>query len=136
MRIATRASIVMAGVVSLVGSALAEDMTGSQIKEYLAGKTVYAQTTGASSSGQAGAIVIYLGEDGTEHQRTPSGTIMHGTWRIEGNTLCTQWNEKPAVGCARFDTTGDTVTVIDAASGKTRATIVKTAAGNAEKLTP
>ena len=35
-----------------------------------------------------------------------------------------------------IDKTGDTVTVLDAASGQTRAKIVKTAPGNAEKLAP
>jgi hypothetical protein len=39
-------------------------------------------------------------------------------------------------GCVRYDKTGETVTVIDVTSGQTRAKIVKTAAGNAEKLAP
>ena len=34
--------------------------------------------------------------------------------------------------CVRYDKTGDTVTVTDAASGQIRGQIVKTAAGNAE----
>ena len=61
---------------------------------------------------------------------------MHGKWEIKGNTLCTEWKEKPGTGCVRYDKTGDTVTVIDAASGQTHAKIVKTATGNAENLTP
>jgi hypothetical protein len=36
----------------------------------------------------------------------------------------------------RYDKTGNTVTVIDAASGQARAKVVKTASGNAEKLAP
>jgi hypothetical protein len=61
---------------------------------------------------------------------------MHGTWVIKGNTNCTDWKERPGSGCVRYDKTGGTVTAVDAASGKTRAKIVKTAAGNAENLKP
>jgi hypothetical protein len=62
--------------------------------------------------------------------------MMHGNWEIKDNTLCANWKEKPGTGCVRYDKTGDAVTVIDAASGNTRAKIVKTAPGNAEKLAP
>ncbi len=69
-------------------------------------------------------------------QKTPTGAIWHGKWEIKGNTNCTEWKERPNTGCVRYDKNGDTVTVIDAASGQTRAKIVKTAAGNTEKLAP
>jgi len=55
---------------------------------------------------------------------------------IKGNTNCTDWKERPGTGCVRYDKIGDAVTVIDVASGQTRAKVVKTAPGNAEKLTP
>jgi hypothetical protein len=136
MRIAAHAIIITTGVVGLIGSALAADMTGADIKAFLSGKTAYLETTAASASGVAGQVVIYWAEDGTALYKTPSGTMMHGKWEIKGNTLCTDWKERPNTGCVRYDKNGDTLTVIDAASGKTRAKIVKTAAGNAEKLAP
>jgi hypothetical protein len=68
--------------------------------------------------------------------KTPTGAMWHGKWEIKGNTACTDWKEKPNNPCVRYDKTGDTITVIDAVSGQTRAKVVKTAAGNAEKLTP
>jgi hypothetical protein len=136
MRIATNAIVVTTGVVGLFGSALAADLTGAEIKAFLSGKTVYLEATAASASGQAGQGVIYWAEDGTALYKTPSGTIMHGKWEIKGNTNCTDWKERPGTGCVRYDKAGDTVTVIDTASGQTRAKIVKTAPGNAEKLTP
>jgi hypothetical protein len=136
MRIATRAIIVATGVIGLIGPAFATDMTGAEIKTFLSGKTVYLETTTASSSGQAGQSVIYWAADGTALFKTANGSIMHGTWVIKDNTNCTDWKERPGSGCVRYDKVGDTVTVIDAASGKTRAKIVKTAAGNAEKLAP
>jgi hypothetical protein len=136
MRIATCAVIVVAGVVGLAGSAFAADMTGAQIRAFLSGNTVYLQTTAASSSGQAGQGIIYWAPDGTALFKTANGSLMHGTWVIKDNTNCTDWKERPSSGCVRYDKNGDTITVIDAANGKTRATIVKTAAGNAEKLAP
>ena len=111
-------------------------MTGAEIKTFLSGKTAYLETTAASAAGVAGKVVIYWAEDGTALYKTPSGTMMHAKWETKGNTNCTEWKEKPGTGCVRYDKTGDGVTVIDVASGKVRAKIVKTAPGNAEKLTP
>jgi hypothetical protein len=136
MRIAAHAIIVTTGVVGLFGSALAADMTGAEIKAFLSGKTAYLETTAASASGNAGQGVIYWGEDGTALYKTPTGSMMHGKWEIKGNTNCTDWKERPGTGCVRYDKTGETVTVIDVNSGQTRAKIVKTAPGNAEKLMP
>ena len=44
--------------------------------------------------------------------------------------------ERPGTGCTRYDKAGDVVTIIDTSNGQTRAKIVKTVAGNAEKLAP
>jgi hypothetical protein len=62
--------------------------------------------------------------------------MMHGKWETKGNTLCADWKERPNNACVRYDKVGDAITVIDATSGQTRAKIVKTAKGNAEKLAP
>jgi len=97
---------------------------------------VYLEATAASSSGQAGQVVIYWAEDGTALYKTPSGAVMHGKWEIKGNTNCTDWKERPNTACVRYDMNGDVVTVIDSVSGQIRAKIMKTAPGNAEKLAP
>jgi hypothetical protein len=136
MRTIAGVIFVMTGAVGLIGSSLAADMTGAEIKSFLSGKTVYLETTTASASGKAGQGVIYWSEDGTALYKTPAGSMMHGKWEIKGNTNCTDWKERPGTGCVRYDKAGDAVTVIDVASGQTRAKIVKTAAGNAEKLAP
>lgn len=136
MRFATQAVLAIAGVIGLIGSAVAADMTGAEIKTLLSGKTSYLETTTASASGQAGNVVIYWNADGTALYKAPNGNMMHGTWETRGNTLCADWKERPGNACVRYDKTGDAVTVIDATSGQTRAKILKTAPGNAEKLTP
>jgi hypothetical protein len=131
-----RAISVAVGVGALVSSALAADMTGAQIKTFLSGNTVYLETTAASASGQKGQGVIYWAADGTALFKTANGSMMHGTWVVKDNTNCTDWKERPGSGCVRYDKTGDTITAVDAASGKVRAKIVKTASGNAENLKP
>jgi len=136
MRVVARVAMALVAGVTGIGSALAAELNSTEIKAMLSGKTVYLETTAVSASGQAGQGVIYWAEDGTALYKTPSGTIMHGKWEIKGNTNCTDWKERPNVGCTRYDKLGDVVTVIDATSGQTRAKIVKTAAGNAEKLAP
>jgi hypothetical protein len=136
MRVAACLIVITAGVSGLIGSALAADMTGPDIKTFLSGKTAYLETTAASATGTPGQGVIYWAEDGTALYKTPSGAMWHGNWEIKGNTLCADWKERPNNPCTRYDKTGDAVTVLDAASGQTRAKIVRTAPGNAEKLAP
>jgi hypothetical protein len=114
----------------------AADMTGPEIKSFLAGKTAYLETTAASAGGQAGQVVIYWGDDGTALYKTPAGVVMHGKWEVKDNTNCTEWKERPNTGCVRYDKTGDVVTVVDVNSGQVRAKILKTVPGNAEKLGP
>ena len=136
MNIRVQAITIAAGVFGLINLAHATDMTGAEIKTFLTNKTAYLETTAASASGQVGHVVIYWAADGTALYKTPSGTMMHGKWQVKGNTNCTDWKERPGTGCVRYDKAADGVTVIDTASGKVRAKIVKTAPGNVEKLTP
>jgi len=136
MCIIARAITLTTGVVGIISSAFAADMTGAEIKTFLSGKTTYLETTAASAAGVAGQVVIYWADDGTALYRTPSGTMMHGKWETKGNTLCADWKERPNNACVRYDKVGDSITVIDATSGQTRAKIVKSAPGNAEKLAP
>jgi hypothetical protein len=136
MRIVSRALIVTAGVVGLVGSALAADMTGAEIKAFVSGKTAYLETTADSSTGKAGQGVIYWTANGTALYKTAMGVMWHGKWEIKGDTLCPNWKEKPNSPCARYDKTGDMIMIVDTLSGKARAKVVKTAIGNAEKLNP
>ena len=131
-----RITMIAGMTLGLINSALATEMTGAEIKAFLSGKTAYVETTTASAAGVAGQVVIYWREDGTALYRTPSGTIMHGRWEIRGNTNCVDYKERPGTNCVRYDKVGDTVTVLDATSGATRAKIVKTAPGDAEKLAP
>ena len=136
MHSATRSVLWAGSSLAFVGTALAADMTGAEIKAFLYGNTTYLETTAASATAKAGQGVIYWAADGTALYKTPDGSMLHGKSEIKGNTNCTEWKERPGIGCTRYDKQGDAITVIDATSGAVRAKIVKTAPGNAEKLAP
>ena len=136
MRFVKEAVLVIAGVIGLIGSAFAAEMTGAEIKTLLSRKRAYLETTTASASGQEGNVVICWNADRTALYKAPNGNMMHGKWETKDNTLCADWKERPGNGCVRYEKTGDVVTVFDATSGQARAKIVKTVPGNAEKLTP
>ena len=59
-----------------MGTAIAADMTGDEIKAFTSGKTVYIETTPASVTGKAGQGVIYWAEDGTALYKTPTGALL------------------------------------------------------------
>jgi hypothetical protein len=89
MRFSTQTVLVTAGVIGLIGSALAADMTGTEIKTFLSGKTAYLETTAASAGGQVGNVVIYWAGDGTALYKLPTGGIMgdegqYALCRMEG----------------------------------------------------
>src|SRR5262245_22471869 len=102
MRFVAGAIIVTTGVVGLIGSALAADMTGAEIKAFISDRTTYLETTTASASGKAGPGVIYWAANGTALYKTPPGPIFHGTWEIKANTLCVDWKERPNNPCVRY----------------------------------
>ncbi|MGA8319337.1 MAG: hypothetical protein WB774_00615 [Xanthobacteraceae bacterium] len=126
-----------AATLGIIGSAFAAEMTEAELKAFLSGNTTYLETAGASASGTAGQGTIYWAEDGTALYKIPSGAIWHGTWKtISGDQLCADWKERPNNNCVQYDKDGDKITVHDAHNGEFRATIVKTAHGNAEHLAP
>jgi hypothetical protein len=86
MRVAASIVIATTGIVGLIGSAHAADMTAAEIKAFLSGNTIYLETTAASATGKPGQGVIYWAADGTSLYKTPTGAIWHGKWEIKGNT--------------------------------------------------
>jgi hypothetical protein len=135
MRIIERTILAAIGSVLLIGTAAAADLTGAEIKALLSGKSIYLENT-TSSTGGAGQGVIYYDADGTALFKTAKGPIMHGKWTIKDNTACVDWKEVPNNACSKYDKQGDTITVINTATGQPRGKIIKTAAGNAEKIGP
>ena len=135
MRTTVRATLAAGGLVAIVGTAMAADMTGDEIKATISGKTVYLEC-GATSTGGQGQGVIYFGADGTAIYKSAGRGMLNGTWAVKGNEACTDWKQVPNNPCSRYDKQGDTITLINVATNQPRCKITKTAPGNAEKLAP
>jgi hypothetical protein len=133
MRIVARL-VIATGVVGLIGSALAADLTEAEIKDLLIGKTVYVETLAGTSTGAIGQGIIFYAPDGMAHFKTPKGELWQGKYTFKGNTLCTDWKQLPNNPCSRYDKQGDTVNIVNVATGQARAKVAKTAPGNPEKL--
>ena len=134
MRTIKRAGLFAISSVFLIGSAAAAELTGAQIKELFSGKTVYLENTATSTAG-VGQGILYYATDGSAVYKTGRG-LLHGPWSIKENTLCIDWKEVPNNPCSRYDKQGDTITVINVATGQPRGKILKIVAGNPEKLAP
>ena len=135
MRNIARFAIAAASSGAVVGTAIAADMTGDEIKATISGKTVYLEC-GATSTGGQGQGVIYFGADGTAIYKSAGRGMLNGTWAVKGNEACTDWKQVPNNPCSRYDKQGDTITLINVATNQPRCKITKTAPGNAEKLAP
>ena len=135
MRTTMRAALAAAALAAVVGTAIAADMTGDEIKATISGKTVYLEC-GATSTGGTGQGIIYYATDGSALYKSAGKGMLHGTWSVKGNTACTDWKEVPNNPCSRYDKQGDTITQINVATNQPRCKISKTAPGNAEKLAP
>ena len=124
------------GTLGLASAARAADLTDAEIKSLIWGNSVYLETTGSGVTGKVGRGVIYYPGDGTALYKTPLDVMWHGKTEFKGNTVCTDWKERPNTPCSSYDKVGDTISIIDVATGQTRAKVVKTAPGNPEKLAP
>jgi hypothetical protein len=133
MRTFERTATVAISSFLLIGSAAAVEMTGAQLKELFSGKSVYLENTATSTAG-VGQGVIYYATNGNATYKTGNGRVLHGTWSIKGNTSCIDWKEVPNNPCSRYDKQGETISVINIATGQTRGKILKIVDGNPEKL--
>ena len=119
----------------LTGTAWADEMTGDEIAKLISGKTVYLELTVASTAG-VGTGSIYFAHDGTVLYKRPKGETWHGKWSPKGNSMCIDWKELPSNPCSKWDKHGETITILNTANNKVRATVSKVADGNAEKIAP
>ncbi len=120
----------------VLGSAMAADLTGDELKDLLSGKSIYVQTTAASATGTAGQGVLYYAADGRALYKTPTGAIWHGAWVIKDNAICSDWKERPTTPCSKYAKQSDTISILNATDGEVRAKVLKIVAGNVENIAP
>ena len=128
-------AIISTGVMGFTAAAVAADLTEAELKELMVGKTLYLELQAAGSvTGAGGQGAIFYAQDGIAHYKTPKGEMWQGKYSFKGNTQCSDWKQSPNNPCTRYDKQGDTITLINVATGQPRGKVVKTAAGNPEKL--
>ena len=136
MRTHTLPALAAIATAALIGTAIAAEIPGAELKELHSGKTLYMEASATATAG-AGQSAIFYGADGNAIYKTGKGEIWQGPWTIKDNTVCIEWKQGPPNNpCSRYDKQGDVITIINVKTGQPRATIKKTAAGNAENLKP
>ena len=125
-----------AGLTLLAGtsSAKAGDLAGAEITKLISGNTVYIEFNAVNVNTGAGPGVLYYAADGKVTGKFPNGSAPKGIWVMKDNTSCITWDGQPPNPCTKYDKQGEVVTLINTGDGKPRGKIVKTSAGNAEKL--
>ena len=127
----------IAAAAALGGSlmvAQAADLTGDELKTLILGNTLYFEFSAENSSGTPGQGFAHFAADGTIVAKLPDGKPRTGTWAIKDNATCITYKDRGPIPCSRYDKQGETITLINADTGKPRAKVVKTVPGNPEKL--
>ena len=136
MNTITRTLLAATGSLCFIGAVSAAEMAGADITKLISGKSVYLELTADSVAAAPGQGVIYYGTDGSVLYKTAKGVMWHGKWEVKGNTACVDWKESPNNPCTKYDKVGDTISIVNVATGKTRGKVIKVVDGNAEKLVP
>ena len=134
MGMTKRLSIALVGLSLSFVPAEASDMTGSQIRSLISGKSVYVKLNDEAAAGNHG--VIYYGADGNALFKGDQGGVWHGTWSIKGNTACVEWVEEPANPCSRYKSSQGIVEIINIATSRPRGMILRIKRGNVENILP
>jgi hypothetical protein len=120
--------------VAVPAAVQAAELTITEVKELIAGNSVYMELTAASATATPGQGVIYYAADGAALYKTAKNAIWRGSWQIKDNTVCLDWKEAPDKACTKYRKKGDTITMINTSTGQVRGKVVQSVAGNAEAL--
>lgn len=122
---------------ALIGSTAAADetMNTAQLRALVTGNTLYVEIpVGAPGAPDGGTAPIYYGEDGSAAAQLPAGLKLVGTWTLEEDRYCIDWDNGPKNSCSQLIRGSDGFVVMDAALGERRGMITRIATGNAEDL--
>lgn len=118
------------------GAALAETaMDATRLDGLLTGNTVYITVPPGGPGGENGGLApFWYGGDGRASVKLPAGMTLVGTWRIDGDHYCADWENGPKNSCSRIVKDGETIRFFDVATGEPRGTIDHIRPGNPEGL--
>ncbi|MEM7490626.1 MAG: hypothetical protein AAF390_16020 [Pseudomonadota bacterium] len=118
----------------VAGAAGAETvMDEVRLDALLTGNTVYIAVPPGGPGGETGGLApFWYGPDGRAVVKLPVGTTLVGSWRIEGDHYCADWENGPTNSCSRMVKDGDAIRFFDVASGDPRGEIDHIRPGNPE----
>ncbi len=121
----------------LAGGAVSAETTldAAQLDGLLTGNTVYIAVPPGGPGGENGGMAPFkYGGDGTASARLPAGLTLVGSWTIDGDQYCVDWDNGPRNSCSRLVKDGEAIRIVDAASGEPRGAIDHIRPGNPEGL--
>ncbi|WP_298971824.1 hypothetical protein [uncultured Roseobacter sp.] len=120
----------------LGGAAFAQEtMDAAQLDALVTGNTLYVDIpAGAPGAPDGGTAPIYYGVDGSAAAQLPAGPKLVGTWALDGDQYCIDWENGPQNSCTKLMRTADGFVVMDANLGEPRGLVTLIAVGNPEDL--
>ncbi|MEM7709918.1 MAG: hypothetical protein AAF264_04055 [Pseudomonadota bacterium] len=110
-------------------------MDEARLDGLLTGNTVYiAVPPGGPGGDEGGLAPFWYGPDGRASVSLPAGQTLVGSWRIEGDHYCADWENGPKESCSRMVKDGDAIRFVDLTSGEPRGTVDHIRPGNSEDL--
>lgn len=127
--------VTMIGAIT-VGAAQAETvLNAAQLDGLLTGNTVYIAVPPGGPGGENGGMAPFrYGSDGAASAALPNGTTLVGTWSINGDSYCVDWENGPKGSCSRLVKDGSAIRIVDASTGDPRGAIDHIRPGNPEDL--
>ena len=121
-----------AGAVSAGGETTMDE---TRLDGLLTGNTLYLNVPPGGAAGPDGAIVPFrYGADGSASARLSDETTLVGTWSIDGERYCVDWDDGPKGSCTTLVKGAEAITLVDAATGEARGTVERIVPGNPEGL--
>lgn len=121
---------------TLATAALADTkMDAAQLSALVSGNTLYVDIpAGAPGAPDGGTAPIYYDTDGAATALLPAGLKLVGTWALDGDQYCIDWDNGPKNSCTQLIRSKAGFAVMDAATGDPRGVVTRIATGNPEGL--
>ena len=117
------------------GAAGATQLGPEQLDGLLTGHTAYIAVPPGGPGGPDGGIApFHFGADGSAAVQLPAGLKLVGTWRIEGEGYCVDWDNGPKNSCSLIVKEEGALRTLDASDRSPRGDIESLRPGNPEGL--
>lgn len=137
MKNKTTIGLCLVFVAGMFGTAAVADetMNGVQLSALITGNTLYVDVpAGAPGAPGGGTAPIYYSDDGLAVAQLPAGLKLVGTWALEADQYCIDWENGPKNSCSQLLRGPNGFMLRDAETGEPRGLVTRIATGNAEGL--